>query len=160
MSSRIVHCHCKTPCGELSIRSIVIVIIMFEENIKHFRTRLTSRGYPNNLVDKILSEVKFVERKNALTQTQKAHKRILPFLTHCHPSLFCLKHILMEKWHLIQKHRPLREIYKDPPLISYRKGKSLKDYKGLYQHNRHTAGVEQVCQPHSTKKTKTVPKAD
>ena len=41
---------------------------MFEENIKNFRTRLTSRGYPNNLVEKILSEVKFAERKNALTQ--------------------------------------------------------------------------------------------
>ena len=29
--------------------------VMFEENIKNFRTRLTSRGYPNNLVEKILS---------------------------------------------------------------------------------------------------------
>ena len=36
---------------------------MFEENIKNFRTRLTSRGYPNHLVDKIISEVKFEERK-------------------------------------------------------------------------------------------------
>ena len=54
---------------------------MFEENIKNFRTRLTSRGYPNNLVDKIISEVKFEERKNALRQTQKARKRVLPFMT-------------------------------------------------------------------------------
>lgn len=100
---------------------------MFEENIKNFRTRLTSRGYPNNLVDKIISEVKFEERKNALTQTQKAHKRILPFVTQFHPSLPCLKNILMEKWHLIQNQPLLREIYKDPHLISYRKGKSLKD---------------------------------
>ena len=101
--------------------------VMFEENIKNFRTRLTSRGYPNNLVDKIISEVKFAERKNALTQTQKAHKRILPFVTQFHPSLPCLKNILMEKWHLIQNQPLLRDIYKDPPLISYRKGKSLKD---------------------------------
>jgi len=33
----------------------------------------------------------------------------------------------MEKWHLIQNQPLLREIYKDPPLISYRKGKLLKD---------------------------------
>ena len=101
--------------------------VMFEENIKNFRTRLTSRGYPNNLVDKIISEVKIAERKNALTQTQKAHKRILPFVSQFHPSLPCLKNILMEKWRLIQNQPLLREIYKDPPLISYRKGKSLKD---------------------------------
>ena len=100
---------------------------MFEENSKNFRTRLTSGGYPNNLVDKIISEVKVEERKNALTQTQKAPKRILPFVTQFHPSLPCLKNILMEKWHLIQNQPLLREIYKDLPLISYRKGKSLKD---------------------------------
>ena len=29
--------------------------------------------------------------------------------------------------HLIQNQPLLREIYKEPPLISYRKGKSLKD---------------------------------
>ena len=101
--------------------------LMFEENIKNFRTRLTSRGYPNNLVGKILCEVKFTERKNALTQKQKAHKKILPFVTQFHPSLPCLKNILMEKWHLIQNQPLLREIYKKPPLISFRKGKSLKD---------------------------------
>jgi len=52
---------------------------MFEENIKIFKTRLTSRGYPDNLVDKILYEVEFAERNNTLTQKQKAHKKILPF---------------------------------------------------------------------------------
>ena len=87
---------------------------MFEESIKNFRTRLTSRGYPNNLVDKSISEVKFEERKNALTQTQETHKRILPFVTQFHPSLPYLKNILMEKWHLIQNQPLLREIYKDP----------------------------------------------
>ena len=36
---------------------------MFEENIKSFKTRLASRGYPSNLEDKILSEVNFTEIK-------------------------------------------------------------------------------------------------
>ena len=49
---------------------------MFEENIKNFRTRLTSRGYPNNLVDKIISEVKFEEREKerSYTNTEGAQK--------------------------------------------------------------------------------------
>ena len=34
----------------------------------------------------------------------------------------------MDKWHLIQDLQPLlREIFKELPLISYTKGKSLKD---------------------------------
>ena len=33
----------------------------------------------------------------------------------------------MSKWHLIENQPLLREIYREPPFISYRKGKSLKD---------------------------------
>ena len=127
---------------------------MFDKNIKNFRTHLISRGYPNSLVDKILSEVNFADRKNVLTQKQKAQKKILPFVTQFQPSLPCLKNILMDKWHLIQNQPLLREIYQEPPLISIEKENRLKtcllkqNYKGFYQHNGHTAGVAKVCQPH------------
>ena len=33
----------------------------------------------------------------------------------------------MDIWHLIQNQPLPREIFREPPLISYRKGKSLKD---------------------------------
>ena len=32
----------------------------------------------------------------------------------------------MSKWHLIENQPLLREIYKDPPLFSYRRGRSLE----------------------------------
>ena len=67
------------------------------------------------------------DRATALTQKQKAQKILLPFVTQFQPSLPGLKNILMEKWHLIENQPLLREIFKEPPLISYRKGKSLKD---------------------------------
>ena len=79
--------------------------VVFEENMKNFKTRLASRGYPSNLVDKIPSGVNFAERKNTLTQKQKALKKILPFMTTFQPSLPCLKNILMDKWHSIQTSR-------------------------------------------------------
>ena len=80
------------------------------------------------LVKKGLSEVKFADRKSALEQKNKAaQKRILPFVTHYHPALPRLKNILMEKWHLTQNQPTLREIFKEPPILSYRRGKSLKD---------------------------------
>ena len=52
---------------------------------------------------------------------------MLPFVTEYRPSMPDLKHILMNKWHLIQNQLLLRKIFKNPPLISYRKGRSLKD---------------------------------
>ena len=80
------------------------------------------------LVRKELSEVKFTDRKSVLKQNNKAAcKRILPFVTQYHPALPRLKNILMEKWYLIQNQPTLREIFKEPPIFSYRSGKSLKD---------------------------------
>ena len=60
-----------------------------------------------------------------LKQKENVRKRILPFVTTYHPALPSLKNILMSKWHLIQNQPLLREIYKEPPLISYKNGKSL-----------------------------------
>ena len=102
-------------------------ISSFVENIKQFKRKLRARGYPGNLSEKILSEFKFSERPSALQNKQKTHKRILPFVTEYRPSVPNLKNILMAKWHLIQNQPVLREIFKDPPILSYRKGRSLKD---------------------------------
>ena len=102
--------------------------ITFQENMKNFSTRLKNRDYPATTVEKHLSEVNFSDRKKALEQRNKnARKKILPFVTQYHPALPNLKNILMGKWHLIQNQPYLRNIFQEPPLISYRKGKSLKD---------------------------------
>ena len=99
----------------------------FEQNIKNFETRLIERLYPVAIiVRKYHSEVKFADRKTALQQRNKSARK-KPLLTQYHPALPSLKKILTGKWHLIQNQQQLREIFKESPLISYRKGKSLKD---------------------------------
>ena len=100
----------------------------FEENIRNFAARLKDRGDPATTVEKHLSEVKFSERETSLTNKDRtARKRILPFVTQYHPALPNLKEIIMGKWHLIQNQPQLRDIFKEPPLLSYCKGISLKD---------------------------------
>ena len=99
----------------------------FVENIKLFKLHLRSRGYPNNLIDKTLLEVKFSDRKKALKDNTRVQKEILPFVTQYNPSVPNLKHILMEKWHLIESQPKLKEMFKEPPIISYKRGISLRD---------------------------------
>ena len=96
----------------------------FEENITLFNQRLRYRGNPDNLTDKTLSEVISTERMSALQNKQKRRKNILPFVTEYRPSVPNLKTIQMSKWHLIERQNLLREIYKDPSLLSYRKRRS------------------------------------
>ena len=101
--------------------------ITFEENILNFRAHFVGRGYPLNLIDKHLSEVHFTERKSALKQNKKNTKDILPFVTQYEPAVPNIKQVLMKKWHMIEEQPLLKEIFKDPPIISFKKGKSLKD---------------------------------
>ena len=98
----------------------------FEENISNFNTRLLARGYPCNLIERTLSEIKFTERDLALKQDNKNKQEILPFVTQYEPSVPNIKKILIKNWHIIQNQPRLREIFKEPPITSFRKGKSLK----------------------------------
>ena len=96
--------------------------------MSNFKTRLQNRGYPARIVEKQLPEIKFFERGMSLAQENNtARTKILPFVTQYHPALPNLKDTLMGKWHLIDNQPQLRNIFKEPPIISYRKGKSLKD---------------------------------
>ena len=99
----------------------------FVENIRIFKLRLRTRGYPNNLIDKTLSEVKFSHRKKALKDNTRVQKKILPVVTQYNPFAPNLKYILMEKWHLIESQPKLKQMFKEPPIISYKRGISLRD---------------------------------
>ena len=93
-----------------------------------FKQRLRTRGYPNTVIERSLSEVNFAVRPSALTQKKKANERSLPFVTTYHPAVNNnVKQTLMEQWSLMQNQPLLKTIYLKPPIISYKRGKSLKD---------------------------------
>lgn len=50
---------------------------------------------------------------------------ITALLSYLHPVVPNQKHILLEKWHLIQNQPSLWQIFKVPPLISFKMGKPL-----------------------------------
>ena len=105
---------------------------MFHKNVfkasnSNFKERLTDRGYPQTMIENLLSGTKFIERESALLKhNNKEEKEILPFVTQYQPAVSTLKEVLMKKWNLIQNQPLLRQIFKEPPIISNKKGKSLK----------------------------------
>ena len=96
--------------------------ISVEENMSNFKTHLQNRGYPAaRMIENHLSEIKFSDRELLLAQKNKtAHKKILPLVTQYHLALPNLMDTLIEN------QTQLRNIFKEPPVISYCKGKSLK----------------------------------
>ena len=112
----------------------------------------TIEGEASPYADEPVSDdVNFVNRETALAQKGKAHKKILPFVMQFQPALKGLNNILLHKWHLIQNQPNLREIFKEPPLISFRKGNRLKiclSKLNCSGYCGHTAGVALVRQTH------------
>ena len=101
----------------------------FVENIRIVKLRFRARGYPNNLIEKTLSEVEFSDRHKALKDNTRVQREILPFVTQYNPFVPNLKHILMEKWYLIESQQKLKEMLKEPPIISYERH-FIKRYTG------------------------------
>ena len=73
------------------------------------------------------NKVNFADRPSALTQKKKAKERILLFFYYVPPSSEQPQTTLMEQWSLIQNQPMLKTIYLKPPIITHKRGKSLKD---------------------------------
>ena len=98
---------------------------LFEQSVTNFKTHHPERGYPENFIQTTLSEVTVEDRNQTLRQKQ--NKTVLPFVTQYYPAVPTLKSILMNSWHFITQQPLLNSIFKDPPLISYKRGRSLKE---------------------------------
>ena len=87
------------------------------------------RGYPQNFNNNGLSEVKFQQRTQILLQVNETKQKtnLGPHDT-IRPSSSKSQRILTRKWYLIQQQPLLNQIFKEPAIISYRKGRLLKTY--------------------------------
>ena len=66
-------------------------------------------------------------KKHSNKNLQEEKLTIFSFVTQYQPSVPGLKNILMKHWHLIENQPLLRLIYKERPIISYKRGRSLTD---------------------------------
>ena len=97
----------------------------FQKELEEFQKHLRERGYPQNLITLTHSEIHFENRKEALQQRPSRGKPIFPFDMQYQPSVPSLKNILMKHcWQLIENQPLLRQIYKEPPIIWYKRGRS------------------------------------
>ena len=77
---------------------------LFKASNSNFKERLIDRGYPQTMIENLLSDTKFIERESALLKhNNKEKKEILPFVTQYQPSVSTLKEVLTKKWNLIPK---------------------------------------------------------
>jgi len=60
-----------TFTDKLPFAYVRFIVKYIEQNIENFNTRVISRGYPEQMVEKALREVKYKDREEALKQKSK-----------------------------------------------------------------------------------------
>ena len=100
----------------------------FLAQLKQFEARLYTRGYPEDLVKSTLTSVTIDKREASLARREKCGNReILPFVTTYNPAVPNIKDIFRKHWHHVANDPFLSPLFKELPIIAYRKEKSLKD---------------------------------
>ena len=89
-----------------------------KHSVTQLKPRLRDRGYPDNLLENTLSETEFSKRKSETKNIKRIYFVVCYRTSIAHLCLI-LKNFLVSKWHLIENQPSLREIYKDPLLLSY-----------------------------------------
>ena len=97
---------------------------MFKKYKKNFKSILTRKRSTGFNISKPLWNTLWKQERGTKTFKRKI---ILSFVTQYQPSVPNLTHILMKHWQMIENQPFLRQIYKEPPIISYKWGRSLKD---------------------------------
>ncbi|XP_072171920.1 uncharacterized protein [Diadema setosum] len=84
------------------------------------------RGYPKQVVKKATRKVSSLSRQEALKPRRQHNSDRVPLVLTYHPSTQKLVSTIMDNTHILQD-ASTRKIFKDPPLVAYKKDRSLRD---------------------------------
>ena len=98
-----------------------------------FKALLEERGYPKLLIERTVSEqyqylrsIFLEDSCRLLRQKAKTTEKTLPFVTTYNPAVSIPQATLTRNWSFVENQPLLANILKEPPYISYKRGKSLK----------------------------------
>ena len=98
--------------------------------LKELNELLQARNYPETLIDSALNKERKIPRKVALYKIRKKSEEKRPvFALKYDPRLPPLGPIQAKHWRaMIAQDQHLAEVFKQPPLIAYRRQKNLQDF--------------------------------
>lgn len=95
--------------------------------LKLFVDKLSQRGYQKDKVWLILNKISFEDRQLKLMKRIKNKKTYSKniFITTYHSKGERLQRILTKFWYIIRRNPEMFQIYREPPLVAFRKAKNI-----------------------------------
>ena len=125
------HCKQAIPYSQfLRLRRICSNDVDFSEKAEEMLTFFKQRGYPEPQLHNDLQRVTTISRDEALSPTRLNVTNVdrVPLALTYHPFDTVTRKILLENFNILSTDPETRGIFPEPPLVSYRRDKNLRDF--------------------------------
>ena len=112
----------------LRLRRICSNDTTFKKRTNELLTYLTNRGYKRKHVRNEIRKASTTTRQDSLKTKQKRHNNRTPFVVTYNPCLPQITTILKQHHHILQDTDSCKEAFPQPPILSYRRPKNLRDH--------------------------------
>ena len=100
------------------------------QNCNKMQENFIKRGYSKQLITQKIEQANTKSRTDTLTyKTRKSSNRI-PLVTTFNPTLPHIGSILKSRWNILHIKPDIKESFPEPPIISYKRSKNLRDMIG------------------------------
>ena len=119
------------PFGQaLRLRRICTESVEFDKACEKLKTRLLQRGYSNDNINAQISKAKKMDREYLLKRREKDQLEKLPFVVTYNQQLPNLREAIDKHWDILHIHPKFREIFKNKPMLAFRRNVNLGDIIG------------------------------
>ena len=102
------------------VKRICSTVETTKQRLGDLRHHLKRRGYNDKVIESGVSKASEINKE------KKINKRIPLVLTY-HPSLEKISGIIRHHWKEIEKSETLTKLFPEPPVVAFRRPKSIKD---------------------------------
>ena len=122
------HCSRSIPFSQaIRVKRICSTERLQNHRLGELRKQLLNRGYKNNNITESFEKVKSINRDSLLEYKGKNKIQRIPLVVTYHPDLKHLSSVIRKHWHLIEQDPTLKKLLPEPPVMAYRRPKSLRD---------------------------------
>ena len=109
------------------------------------KMHLDKRGYPDSLIEDQLQKVDKLERKSLLKYKKKKQNDRVPLVITYSDGLPNIHSILRKNLKTLHRSDRMKEIFKEPSIVSFRRDKNIKDILVHRKHNLQFYGETHGC---------------
>jgi hypothetical protein len=114
---------------------------------------LKRRRYNDKVIESGFSKASEINRNDLLEYKEKKINKRVPLIFTYHPSLEKISGIVRHHWKEIEKRETLAKLFPEPPVVAFRRPKSIKDTLVRAAVSRSSSTVGQ-CKPCGDKRRK------